>query len=174
MYASVHESKYQTYLLALELMEKHTFHEHLARATFEALKCARELVHNRLPDSIGYMVHLSVSYDGNPLEPGEHVYPEDVARHGKKLGPLATEGVVELLWRDGLVPEWIDIAVARTDGTQTFMELLCCGRFTDSAEHLYYSGTEVCPFGVKSPYLPPDWEKGDVPFDLHWHPEYET
>jgi hypothetical protein len=149
-------------------VQKDTFHEHLVRATRYAFECARRLVSNRLPESFQYLAHLNQSYDGNPLEPGEHAFPDDVARHGARVGPLSAEQVVELLWREGLVPEWIDISVERTDGTHAFIQLLCCGRFTDRAEHLYYSQTDVCPFGVKSPVLPMDWEEGDGPFDLHW------
>ncbi len=149
-------------------MQKEIFREHLINATKHSYECAKKFVHNHLPDSFIYIVHLNQSYDGNPLEPGEHTFPDDVAQHGKRVGPVTSERVVELLWRDGLVPEWIDIAVTRTDGTHTFMELLCCGRFTDREEHLYYSKTDVCPFGCKSPYMPMGWEVGDKPFDLHW------
>ena len=149
-------------------MQKEIFHERLVRATGRSVDYARQMVRNRLPDSFLYLVHLNSSYDGNSLEAGERVFPDDVARHGACVGPASTERVVELLWRDGLVPEWIDIAVSRADSAHTFMELLCCGRFTDQSEHLYYAKTDVCPFGCKSPYLPPDWEPGNESFDLDW------
>lgn len=149
-------------------VKKDTFHEHLVRATGYAFECARRLVRNQLPESFQYFVHLSQSYDGNPLDPGEHVFPDDVVHYGACVGPVAAEQVVELLWRDGLVPEWVDISVERTDGTHSFIQLLCCGRFTEREEHLYYSRTDVCPFGVKSPEVPMDWELGDELFDLHW------
>jgi hypothetical protein len=155
-------------------MQKETFHEHLVKATGHSFKCAREFVRDYLPESFRYFVYLNQSYDGNPREAGEHVYPDDVVRHGAEVGPLSAEQVVELLWRDGCVPEWIDISVARTDGATTFMQLFCCGRFTDSAEHLYYAKTDVCPFGCKSPPMPPGWEVGDEPFDLHWRVDRDT
>ena len=52
---------------------------------------------------------------------------------------------------DGLVPEWIDISVDRTDGAVTLTEMLCCGRFTGRGAYLYYSTTDVCPFGCEGP-----------------------
>lgn len=104
-------------------VQKNTFHEHLVQATGHAFECARQFVRNRLPESFQYVVHLNQSYDGNPLEDGEHVFPDDVARHGSCVGPLATEQVVELLWRDGLVPEWIfqsSAPTARTPSSSCF------------------------------------------------------
>lgn len=149
-------------------MEKNLFHQHLIDATGHAFKFATEHVHNHLPDVLRYIVHLNQSFDENPLKPGEHVYPDDVEQHGEQTGPLLAEQVVALLWRDGTVPEWIDISVVRTDGKHTYMQLLCCGRFTDRKEHLYYLNSGVCPFGIKSPVLPPQWERGNERFDLHW------
>jgi hypothetical protein len=125
-------------------------------------------VRNALPDSFLYTVHLNQSYDGNSLEPGEHVFPDDIARYGATVGPFNDSSVVDLLWRDGLVPEWIDISVERADSDHTHFSLLCCGRFADSPDHLYYSQTDCCPFGVKSPVLPPRWDETHGPFDLHW------
>lgn len=152
-------------------MDKEIFRDHFMRATRISYELAKEMVSNHLPESFRYSVHLNSSFDGNPLEPGEQVFPDDLAQHGKCVGPLLEEQVIELLWRDGLVPEWIDISVQRTDGKETYFELLCCGRFTKQAEHLYYSKT-VCPFGCKSPNLPPGWETGDRPFDLHWRDKF--
>jgi len=149
-------------------MEKDKFYDHLLKATGHSFDLARQFVRDHLPDSFSYLAYLNESYDGNPLEAGERVYPDDVVRFGKPVGPLTAQQVVELLWRDGLVPEWVDISVVRTEGDQTFMQLLCCGRFTDREEHLYYSHSGVCPFGCKSPVVPPHWEIGDEPFDLQW------
>lgn len=148
-------------------MEKTTFQEHLTAATARTVNFTREFVHNVLPDSFRYLVRLNQSYDGNPLVPGERVYPGDVAQHGAETGPLLAEQVVDLLWREGSVPEWIDISVVRTDGVHTFLELCCCGRFTRNEQHLYYMGTGMGPFGCKGPALPPDWQEGSPLFDLH-------
>jgi hypothetical protein len=160
--------------VSLAHMNKATFSDHLAKATSHSFDFAKRYVRNQLPESIRYLVRLNQSFDGNPLAQGEHVFPDDVARHGARICPLSAEQVVELLWRDGLVPEWIDISVESTDGTNCFMQLLCCGRFSEQAEHLYYSKTDVCPFGCKSPPMPLDWKAGDEPFDLHWRVDRDT
>jgi hypothetical protein len=86
-------------------MQKGTFYEHLIKATGHSFRCAKEMVRDKLPESFRYVAHLNQSCDGNPLEPGEHVFPDDVAQFGARVGPLSAEQVVELLWRNGLVPE---------------------------------------------------------------------
>jgi hypothetical protein len=149
-------------------MQKDAFRKHLIVATGHSLECARKCVRDYLPEVFCYVVHLNESYDGNPLRPGERVYPDDKIRHGDPVGRLSAEQVVELLWRDDLVPEWIDISVDRVDGVSTILQLLCCGRFTDRAELLYYAADDACPFGIKSPLFPPDWQDGDEPFALGW------
>jgi hypothetical protein len=149
-------------------MQKDAFRKRLIVATGHSLECARKFVRDHLPKVFRYMVHLNESYDGNPLKPGERIYPGDTIQHGAQVGPLSAEQVVELLWRDGVVPEWIDISVERVDGGFTILQLLCCGRFTDRAELLYYAAGDACPFGIKSPPFPPDWHDGDEPFVLGW------
>jgi hypothetical protein len=150
---------------------KDTFHDHLSRATVFCHDFTRRYVHNALPASFLYSVRLNQSYDGNPLKDGEQVFPDDTTRHGSVIAPLDESAVVALLWRDGLVPEWINISVERADSEQPHFELRCCGRFTDRTEHLYYSQTECCPFGVKGPVLPHDWKESDGRFDFRWRDE---
>ena len=148
-------------------MQEDIFREHLVKATGHSFKFAKKFVRNHLPESFLYIVHLNQSCDGD-LRPGEQVFPDDVARHGAQIGPLSVDQVVELLWRDGTVPEWIDISVTDANDDSTFMQLLCCGRFTDHEEYLYYPDGGITPFGCKSPRLPPRWSESDGPFDLHW------
>jgi hypothetical protein len=62
--------------------------------------------------------------------------------------------VVSVLWRDGLVPQWIDISVWDADERATYFELICAGRFMAETHRLYYSWTDVPPFGVKGPVYP--------------------
>ena len=150
------------------IVTKDAFHEHLRRASASAFECARRIVRNALPDSFRYTVRLNASYDGNPLEPGEQAFPDDLSRYGSAVGPLPDHEAVELLWREGLIPERIDISVEHADSEHTHFELLCCGRFAAAPEHLSYSQTDCSPFGPKSPVLPPRWEEEHGPFDLHW------
>ncbi len=146
-------------------MDKASFTEQLREASLCARDFAARHVVNSLPESARYLVHLNRSCDENPLRPGEHVFPDDVARHGACVGPLAAAEVVALLCRDNRVPEWIDISVCRTDTEHTYFDLLCCGRFTDDPALLYYP-EGFAPFGIKSPIFPPRWKEADGKFDL--------
>ena len=71
-------------------------------------------------------------------------------------GPWLAKEAVTYLWRDGKVPEWIDVAVEAVDH-RSLVALRCCGRFTSSEELLYHSPSGLPPLSIKSPALPPDW-----------------
>jgi len=150
-------------------MNKDKFAELLQHVSIADREFAARQVCNLLPESFRYFVFLNESFDGNPLKPGEFVFPDDTAKFGERIGPLSQPDVVDLLWRDGLVPEWIDISVTQADSYHTYFELLCCGRFTSEDSLLYYSERGQGPFGIKSPRLPPNWSEDKARFDLHWH-----
>jgi hypothetical protein len=150
-------------------MEIVRFTENLSRASQQAFEFAGRFVSNKLPHSFRYFVCLNQSFDENPLEVNEHIYPDDVAKHGERVGPILEEEVVSLLCREGRVPEWVDVIPEQTDGTHLYFRLDCCGRFTDHDELLYYRDTDRSPFGCKSPVFPPRWSDGDERFDLNWH-----
>jgi hypothetical protein len=135
-------------------MDRKVFLDHLLRASECAREFATRFVLDSLPSTYVFWVLLNCSYDSNPLKDGETVYPDDVRKHGKRTGPLIADDVVSLLWRDRKIPEWIDIYVWESDEHVTYFELLCCGRFTAEAQHLYYSWNDVPPFGIKGPAYP--------------------
>ena len=142
--------------------------EHALKGASDASKqFAMRLVTNHLPDARAYILELNNSFDENPLAEDEIVYPEDQTTIGDISTPLSFEEVIAVLWRDGAIPEWIDIAPIRASGSQTIFQLICCGRFTANPERLYYRDSEWSPFGVKSPTLPPRWTQNDEPFDLN-------
>ena len=148
-------------------MDKASFTELLSKVSVLDRDFAMRYVTNYLPDSYRYFVYLSESFDGNPLQPGEQIFPADVDRHGKRVGPLTASSVVDLVWRDTLVPEWIDICVAHADSEYTYFELRCCGRFAADDSLLYYANRGQGPFGIKSPRFPPSWSEREGLFDLH-------
>ena len=74
--------------------------------------------------------------------------------------------VVDELWRDGRVPEWMDLSVVDVAQGSTVLEALCCGRFTDDETLLYHKTEGAPPFHVTSPALPPNHDGGR--FSLHW------
>lgn len=94
----------------------------------------------------------------------ERVFPDD-PESTQTLGPFTTDAVIELLWRDGWVPEWIDLIVHAADETTTTMLLECCGRFT-TGTHLYHTKLSP-PFATKIGPLPPGHKEGEH-FSLNW------
>jgi len=47
--------------------------------------------------------------------------------------------VVDLLWRDSKVPEWIDVAVKAAAKDYTLLELRCSDRYTGERDKMVYS-----------------------------------
>lgn len=151
-------------------MDRQEFAQRFRAAAVGARSFAQTLVLEPLPESLCFRVVLNASYDGNPLDPDERVYPEDSSmQRGLSLLRCTEQEVVELLWRDGLVPEWIDLSVCTRLGDATVIEACCCGRFTANAELLYHQGEGYPPFHVLGPTFPVDydWEKdSDVKFSV--------
>lgn len=82
-----------------------------------------------LTEPLRFRVALNESYDGNPLDPDERVFPDDSGiERGLALLRCSAEQVVELLWRDGLVPEWVNLSVCTKLPAATLIEVRCCGR----------------------------------------------
>ena len=86
-------------------MDRDVFLDHLLRASAHCREFTTRLVFDSLPGTYAYWVLLNCSYDGHPLKDGEVVFPDDVQRHGKRVGPLRADAVASLLWRDHMVPE---------------------------------------------------------------------
>lgn len=149
-------------------MQAEQFADNLFRASQQTVAFAGRFVFNNLPDSYRYFVHLNQSFD-EELRPDEVTYPDDLDKHGARIGPLDASDVITLLWRNDCVPEWIDVIPESADSHHTFIKLECCGRFTCRDELLYYADANMKPFGCKSPTLPPHWSEGDDRFDLQWH-----
>src|SRR5277367_5240665 len=113
-------------------MTRDDFSQNLRKATSSSHEKTLMFVENELKPPFIFMVKLNQSFDGNPLANGE-IIPKEVQSKGQELiGPLSYDEVVILLWRDGFVPEWVDIIpwAATADGL-TF-RLICCGRFAES------------------------------------------
>ncbi|WP_426751631.1 hypothetical protein [Myxococcus sp. Y35] len=152
-------------------MDKSVFAERLRRAAERTRDFTRTLIFESLPDAIRFDVQLNCSYDGNQLHPDERIYPEDPERIPATSGSgLTREEVVELLWREGTVPEWIDLSVSREDGEHTAIEVACCGRFTANEQLLYHEREGYPPFHVLGPPLPPSYDiENRRRYSLYWH-----
>ncbi|WP_237229255.1 hypothetical protein [Rubinisphaera sp. JC750] len=134
-------------------MDKAEFAKLFQKASAACVEFAREHVTDLLPDATRYELFPNCSYDENPLREDERVFPDDRLADDEFHEMDATQ-VVDFLWRDGMVPEWIDLSVVSADEQHTVAELRCCGRFTANSELLYYRQRNMGPFGIKSPDLP--------------------
>lgn len=143
--------------------------ESFARNLNEAACLARDFtsgfILEELPEEMVYLVCLGSSYDGNTLDEEEVTFPEDYEERQRQCSTQSE--VVQLLWRDGKVPEWINVQVYRQDKTYTHIQLLCCGRFSSDKAHIYHAREGRAPFHVVGPALPIDYEQG-VKFSLYW------
>lgn len=140
-------------------MDRNQFAQRFAAAATQARSFAQSLVLESLPESLRFRVLLNSSYDGNPLHPDERVFPEDGSiEQSLALLRCSEAEVVELLWRDGMVPEWINLSVCARLPDATVLEALCCGRYTANAELLYHAHEGYPPFHVVGPPLPFDYE----------------
>ena len=131
-------------------MTRSEFMSLLAKATKASVDFARRYVENDLPEPVRFHLLLNQSYDGN-AKADERVYPED---DGRELSSVTSDGVADVLVRDGRCPEWIDVAVEAEGGDHTLVRLLCCGRYTAEENRMYYTRQGTGPFGIKSPNLP--------------------
>jgi hypothetical protein len=151
-------------------VDRNTFDVRLRTAAQQALKLARQCVRQALPDELAFLVYPNKSYDGNPRVGDEVVFPDE-SLHGKHHGPWSAEEVVDFLWREGKVPEWIDAYVQAEDGQRTLIALYCCGRFTAQEELLYHRHAGgVPPFQSLGPSVPLFWEsiESSGKIDLYW------
>lgn len=149
-------------------ISREAFEKNLISATQHALEFARTLVVNMLPDKIRYIVYLGASYDGNPLEEGEQTFPDDYAERSRCF--LDSTEVVELLWREGKVPEWINVSVESEYGEATNVKLECCGRYSNNIAHIYHAHEGRAPFHVLGPPMPPghDLSEKGKKYELYW------
>jgi len=137
------------------------FRARLELASERAREFAGQWIEERLPEPLRFRVRLNQSYDGDPLHADERVFPEDSdAEIAPALADCSLDEVVATLWREGLVPEWIDASVIGEREHCTLIELRCCGRFTANDELLYHREAGRPPFQVVGPTLPVDHEQG--------------
>ena len=142
-------------------MERETFAKHFKVAGKAAIDFARKFFSERLPDSMCFRVRLNCSHDAN-LHPDERVYPEDGTYERAHEQRQCTEAeVVAVLWRAGAVPEWVNVSVIGLTGTETLLQLDCCGRFTSNQNLLYHQIYGHPPFEVVGPNLPIGYKDGD-------------
>lgn len=151
------------------MINKQTFAQNLELGTKHVRENTRRYCDNDIPEASRYRIQLNSSFDGHPLRKNEKLFPDhDVPQtDGEEF--YTSDEVVDRLWRDGYIPEWIDITPLEVLANTCHYELRCCGRFTTNDEMLYHRREGYPPFHCFGPILPRmdyDLEKNGK-FDLH-------
>jgi len=135
-------------------VDRSVFSQHFSDAARVALDFAKQYLEEPLPDEMRFRVHLNSSHDANAGAEFK-LFPED-SSDDRALATkhLNEAGVVELLWRDGFVPQWVDLIVVGETGDTTILDVIACGRYADDERRLYYVETGLAPFSPKGPVLP--------------------
>lgn len=150
-------------------MDRETFASRFASSAARARDFAQTLVLESLPRDLLFRVRLNSSNDRN-ASPEAVVYPEDSAyERANALRRCSLETVIDTLWRDGRVPEWINLSAIDTTDDATLVEVVCCGRFTADDDRLYHQQEGAPPFHVLGMTLPAD-NKGEQ-FSIHHRKE---
>jgi hypothetical protein len=151
-------------------MTREEFSQNLHKATLRSHEKALLFVKNELKPPFTYLVKLNQSFDGNKLANGEIILDEIRRKGENPIGPLSHDQVVNLLWQNKLVPEWIDIVPWEARENGLVFQLICCGRFAEHEPLLYHGREGYLPFHAPGVMTPPDWkslEENDR-FDVNW------
>ncbi|GAB2956426.1 hypothetical protein GCM10027280_51280 [Micromonospora polyrhachis] len=137
-------------------MDRTTFAARLVSSAEAARRFAGTLVTEALPAALAFRVRLNQSNDAHVSpQPGEVRFPHDSnPDRDRTLLWCDESAVVDELWRDGRVPEWVNLSVIDRTSTVTLVEVVCCGRFTDDESRLYHVQEGAPPFHVLGPTLP--------------------
>jgi hypothetical protein len=151
------------------LLTREQFRDNLKSATDAVRENIARFCWNEVPGRDRYFIILNSSYDGNPLAAGECIFLDHDRPQTDTRVARTAEDVVERLWRNGKVPEWIDITPYEIDADFLYSELRCCGRFTDEEVHLYHKKEGYPPFHRFGPIFPVGYRdmERDGKFDLH-------
>lgn len=145
------------------------FKENFGAAVFRAVEFAKTMVINSLPEKIKYILFMNSSNDIEALEEGEVKFYGDA----NKVVCYDSVEVFNYLWREGKVPEWIDISVCGVSDEYTELRLVCCGRFSSNKEQIYHAHEGLPPFHVLGPDLPQGFDlSSEGKFDLKENPGY--
>jgi hypothetical protein len=149
-------------------MTRDEFGELFEKCTKAALEFARQYVVEDLPEEVIYLIKPNQSCDEGPLELDEVVFPGESLANLRDSYTTDLVGTIDFLYREGKVPEWVDVSVVGVDERFSHVELLCCGRFTSNESRWYYAKQGQGPFGIRSPPLPANHKSlGGTKFSLN-------
>ena len=119
----------------------------LRTAADQAVLFARQHVRQAIPDEVVFLVYPNQSCDDNQRVGDEVVFPDESLPDGKYLGPWTAEEVVAFLWREGKVPEWIDMAVEKEECHRSLVGLRCSTARRSWKRKAHRARTEPRPLG---------------------------
>src|SRR5690242_13744719 len=126
-------------------MTEADFRELLRKATLEVVAFTREYVWNPIPDRVQYRVFPNQSFDLTPDGQSLTDYPQDTLEPGTFHLFSSEAEVVSFLWREGRVPCWVNVQIEEATHEVTSIDLVCCGRYTDDVEQMYYTSWQMGP-----------------------------
>ncbi|MDQ3132047.1 MAG: hypothetical protein M3Q99_14965 [Acidobacteriota bacterium] len=152
-------------------MEKDKFRSNFNLAIQTLVPFARSYLIDSLPLELRYLMFFNQSFDGNELVGDENLFPEDSLPKNRVQEFENQEQVINCLWRNGKIPEWINLFIHSYDENFTFISLICCGRFTADDKLLYHEKEGCQPFHILGPNLPIGFENLETSgkFNLAWH-----
>lgn len=154
-------------------MTKEDFKISLEKALDGLINFTQEMVINKLPHDCKFIIKTNCSYDGNELENDEEIYPDDKIDESSSINPATKSTVIDYLWRNGKVPQWINVQVNSCDLNFSYITLKCCGRYSAFLNH------KDGPFRGLGPSIPyryydPISEKLIQKVDLNEIKQYST
>src|SRR5687768_17446855 len=105
------------------LVDRSELERRLVLAASQAIEFAATMVRQKLPLVQRFLIEPNQSYDGNPLEDDQELFPEDSLPRGKTHGPFGAGEAADWLWRRGKIPEWIDVRAFDADEACTTLWL---------------------------------------------------
>ena len=120
-------------------MTRDFFKKRFEKAIELTFKKARESLIENIPN--GYMILLEF-------------------RNKKRTDLLSLEEAIDLIMKDNLVPEWINIYFSKIDNGKSVIGCELSDRYFENESDLMYQEGGVPPFRVGYPNLPEFYQKG--------------
>jgi hypothetical protein len=132
-------------------MRKEDFLFLLLGASFASFDFAKTFLKNKLGSEFRYDLELLTSKEDN-----NDRHPRGSNSHFN----LTDKEAINIIYKDGEVPVWIDISVSKSDRKITTLSLLCSDYYSKDRNEFVYDKKGSGPFGIKSPTLPSDFKEG--------------
>ena len=142
-------------------MDLEVFMQRFVDAYRKAREFGQKYVTEDLPEKIMFNLKLNASYDKN-ASADVTLFPEDSnSKTAIRTKGIPESEVLQFLYRDGMVPQWVNLQLSGRTADATTITIESCGRFTAEEDYLYHRSEGWAPFHVLGPSLPVGFEKGD-------------